>query len=134
MQKIDRKSVSVKRKSHLHIYIFCSLEELAEILGVIQKPRGQEEVDRWSKICHFCPCLLHKKSRRRQVVFECPPKMLHWKNVYTRTEPFAVAMETFAVLGEVRLYQERHAALFKAFVFKWILKNYHVKTLNDYIF
>ena len=33
-------------------------------LGAIQKPRRQQRVGRWSKICHFCPRLLHKKCPR----------------------------------------------------------------------
>ena len=32
--------------------------------GAIQKPRGQQRVGRWFKICHFCPRLVHKKCPR----------------------------------------------------------------------
>ena len=32
-----------------------------KIRGAIQKPRGQQRVGRWSKICHFCPRLVHKE-------------------------------------------------------------------------
>ena len=52
-------------------------------LGAIQKPRGQQGVGRWSKICHFCPRLLHKNVHEGRwvvkkeqncvhVVIECP--------------------------------------------------------------
>ena len=49
---------------HFHFLLMQNLDVVCVYLffrlGAIQKPRGQLRVSRWSKICHFCPHLVHK--------------------------------------------------------------------------
>ena len=46
-------------KAKVKKILLLDLEQKAIFqLGSIQKPRGQQRVGRWSRICHFCPRLL----------------------------------------------------------------------------
>jgi len=51
-------------KIKLHTVPHLKTLNISKTIGAIQKPRGQQRVGRWSKICHFCPRLVHKKCPR----------------------------------------------------------------------